>query len=248
MTTNELSDGTGRRLLGSAMKCLALLDALAAETGPAGVSTLARRTDAARGTTYQRLQTLVAAGWVEPVGDGKYRLTLRAMVVGNAVLEQADLGSRILPTLTSLAGRTGETSSLAVLDQETAMIIQRVAADRALKVDIKAGTRMPLETSASGRVLVAFCAEQEFEQVSLSGAPMPAPETLEKVRRLGYASQHDEYLPGMSSIAVPIYPTKLGLAALAITAPSTRYDEAAALQALQDGAQEIALLLGNQER
>jgi DNA-binding IclR family transcriptional regulator len=246
MTTNELSDG--RRLLGSAMKCLALLDALAAETGPAGVSALARRTDAARGTTYQRLQTLVAAGWVEPVGEGKYRLTLRAMVVGNAVLEQADLGSRILPTLTSLAGRTGETSSLAVLDQETAMIIQRVAADRALKVDIKAGTRMPLETSASGRVLVAFCGKQEFEQVSLSVAPMPTPETLEKVRRLGYASQHDEYLPGMSSIAVPIYPTKLGLAALAITAPSTRYDEAAALQALQDGAKEIALLLGNQER
>ena len=70
------------------------------------MSALARRMNATRGRTYQQLQTLVAAGWVEPVGEGRYRLTLRAMVVGNAVLEQADLGSRVLPTLASLAGQT----------------------------------------------------------------------------------------------------------------------------------------------
>src|SRR5437763_17151168 len=112
--------GTRQRVLGSALKCLALLEALAVESGPVGVSELARRTDTARGTTYQRLQTLVAAGWVEAVGAGKYRLTMRALIVGNAVLEQADLGSRILPTLTALAARTGETSSLAVLDHDSA--------------------------------------------------------------------------------------------------------------------------------
>ncbi len=47
----------------------------------------------------------------------------------------------------------------------------------------------------------------------------------------------------MSSIAVPIQSTKLGVVALAITAPSTRYDQAAALQALEAGAIEIELLL-----
>ena len=231
------------RLLGSAMKCLALLDVLAASAGPTGVSELARRTQTARGTTHVRLQTLVAAGWAEPVGNGKYRLTLRALVVGNAVLEQADLGSRILPTLTSIAGRTGETASLAVLDREAAMIIQRVASDRALKADIKAGTRMPLDTSASGRVLIAFSPEAAIDDVRRSGVPMPARSIIEEARRRGFASQHDEYFPGMSSIAVPIHSTKLGMIALAITAPSARYDQAAALQALEAGAREIASLL-----
>jgi hypothetical protein len=47
----------------------------------------------------------------------------------------------------------------------------------------------------------------------------------------------------MSSIAVPIESPKLGLIALAITAPSARYNQAAALQALEAGAQEISLLL-----
>jgi len=243
VTVNEAPLSPTSRLLGSATRCLALLDALAAAPGPAGVSELARRTGTARGTTHQRLQTLVAAGWAEPVGDGKYRLTLRALVVGQAVLEQADLGSRILPTLTSIAARTGETSSLAVLDQASAMIIQRVASDRELKADIKAGTRMPLDTSASGRVLVAFSSDGEIDAARRSGVPMPAPEIIHEARRRGFASQHDEYFPGMCSIAVPIHSTKLGLIALAITAPSARYEQAAALHALEAGAKEITLLL-----
>jgi DNA-binding IclR family transcriptional regulator len=244
LTTTEPIRGGRPRLLISTMKCLALLEALAAEPGPVGVSALARQTNEVRGTTHQRLQTLVASGWVEPVGDGKYRLTLRAMEVGNAVLEQADLGSRVLPTLTSLAGQTGETSSLAVLDHEAALIIQRVAADHALRVDIKAGTRMPLEPSASGRVLVSFCNYDELLQLRRARITLPSQAIIEQVRAVGYASQHDEYIAGMSSAAVPIQSTKLGLVALAITAPSSRYDERAALQALESGAKEIASLLG----
>ncbi len=243
MSANTTTLQATRRLLGSALKCLALLDALAEAPGPIGVSELARLSETARGTTYQRLQTLVAAGWVEPVGEGKYRLTLRALVVGNAVLEQADLGSRILPTLASIAARTGETSSIAVLDRDAAVIIQRVASDRALKADIKAGTRMPLDTSASGRILMAFSPEGDVRKIRVSGIAMPAPGILVEARRHGFASQHDEYFPEMSSIAVPIQSPKLGLIALAVTAPSARYDQSAALQALETGAKEISLLL-----
>lgn len=231
------------RLIGSVMKCLKLLEALAAEPGPAGVTELARITEESRGTTYQRLRTLVAAGWVEQTQGAKYRLTLRPLVVGNAVLEQADLGSRILPTLTSIAARTGETASLAVLDRGAATIIQRVAPDRTLKADIKAGTRMPLDTSASGRVLVAFGDAEDLEEARREGAWFPPQEIIEEARRRGFASQQGEYLPGMSSVAMPVNMTKLGLVALAITAPSQRYDEAAALQALRSGVEEITLLL-----
>jgi len=243
MNASSTTVAPQRRLLGSAMKCLALLDVLAAEPGPAGVSELARLTKTTRGTTYQQLQTLVAAGWAEPVGEGKYRLTLRALVVGSAVLEQADLGSRVLPTLASIASHTGETSSIAVLDSDAAMIIQRVESDRALKANIKTGTRMPLETSASGRILIAFSPPEKVDEIRRQGVAMPAPGIVDEARRRGFASQHDEYFPEMSSIAVPIQSPKLGLIALAITAPSARYNQDAALQALEAGAQEISLLL-----
>jgi DNA-binding IclR family transcriptional regulator len=231
------------RLLGSVMKCLTLLDLLAVQSGPVGVSELARALGARRGTVHQQLQTLIAAGWAEAAGDAKYRLSLRAVSIGAAVLEQADLGSRILPTLASLAAATGETASIAVLDHDAAMIVQRVAADRELKADIKPGTRMPLATSASGRVLLAFCAEHERAALRAAGTRLPAQTILTRARELGYAAQHDEYLRGMSSIAVPIAGTKLGSIALAVTAPSGRYDEELALRGLDGAAQEIAGLL-----
>ncbi len=241
--TETTTDAPQERLLGSAMRCLALLDALATESGPVGVSDLARRIDGRRGTIHQQLRTLVAAGWVEVDADAKYRLTLRALSIATAVLEQADLGSRILPTLTSLAARTGETASIAVLDGDAAMIVQRVAADRALKADIKPGTRMPLAKSASGRVLIAFCGAAELERTRATGVPLPADAIVRGAFETGYAAQHDEYLEGMSSIAVPIPPTQLGSAALAITAPTARYDEDRALGELRDAASEIVSLL-----
>jgi DNA-binding IclR family transcriptional regulator len=86
--------------------------------------------------------------------------------------------------------------------------------------------------------------EHEFSRLRHANVPLLSEAVIEEVRALGYASQHDEYIPGMSSVAVPIPSTKLGLVALAITAPSSRYDEEAALQALKSGAKEIASLVG----
>jgi DNA-binding IclR family transcriptional regulator len=48
----------------------------------------------------------------------------------------------------------------------------------------------------------------------------------------------------MSSIAVPILPTHLGSGALAIAAPTARFDQEVALRELGRAAQEIAGLLG----
>ncbi len=242
--TTTAKQAASERLLTSATKCLSLLDVLAAGTGAITVSELARQLDARRGTVYQQLQTLVAAGWVEADEHARYRLTLRALSIGTAVLEQANLGSRVLPTLTTLAARSGETASIAVLDRDAAMIVQRVAADRELKVDIKPGTRMPLADSASGRILLTFCNPSELTRARAAGAKFPDECVLDLALKQRYACQKDEWVAGMSSIAVPILPTHLGSGALAITAPTGRFDEEMSLRELQRAAIEIAGLLG----
>jgi DNA-binding IclR family transcriptional regulator len=241
---SERGPQNGDRLLGSALKCLGIIEELAAVREPVGVAGLAKRLDARRGTVHQQLRTLVAAGWAEQIEDARYRLTLRAVSIGAAVLEQADLGSRVLPTLTALAAKTGETASIAVLDRGTAMILQRVAADRVLTVDIRPGTGMPLTVSASGRVLVAFATEHERAELTALGTPIPDTAILQAARRDGYAVQLDEYVPGMSSMAVPLSDTKLGTAALAITTPTERFARKRLLAALGDAQSELAQIVG----
>lgn len=244
MTARDTPPASGERLLGSALKCLAVIEKLAAAPGALGVTDIARRTGSRRGTVHQQIRTLIAAGWVERLDDARYRLTLRAVSIGTAVLEQAHLGSRVLPTLTKLAADTGETASIAVLAEGTAMVLQRVAADRALRVDIKPGTRMPLAVSASGRVITAFASPGELERIREVGVELPPEQTVMAARRDGYASQHEEYLEGMSSMAVPISATELGTVALAITTPVARFELKKLLPRLIDAERELRQLLG----
>jgi DNA-binding IclR family transcriptional regulator len=227
-------------VLGSATKCLALLDTLAGALEPLTLSQVAKEAEGLRGTVHKQLRTLIAAGWVEQTDDGRYRLSLHAIEVASAVLEQADLGSRVLPSLTSLAAVTGETSAISVLHQGSALILQRVATDRDLKVDIKVGTRMPLATSASGRVLVAFAPASELVHAVPPGVELPEPEILEAVRGDGYACSVDEYLAGMASVAVPLSATRLGTVALAITTPSARFEFDTLLEQLRRAEADIS--------
>jgi DNA-binding IclR family transcriptional regulator len=220
------------QVLTSSLKCFAVLDALAAASEPLSLGELASSTGSLRGTVHKQVRTLVTAGWVEQLAGGSYRLSLRAVEVAAAVLEQADLGSRVLPSLAELAANTGETSAIAVLRHQSALVLQRVETDHALRVDISVGTRMPLSTSASGRVLVAFAPEEELDRLQHGKVDLPSADVLQTVRRDGYASSVDEYLVGMSSIAVPLSTKRLGMVALSVTAPTTRFQLDPLLQEL----------------
>src|SRR5258708_20293819 len=98
MGSAEARDEAESRTINSAIKCLALIDALAAEKNPLGVSELARRTTSLRGTVYQQLRTLIAAGWVQQNKTGHYHLTLHAFTLGTSAVAQIDLASPVLPT------------------------------------------------------------------------------------------------------------------------------------------------------
>jgi DNA-binding IclR family transcriptional regulator len=214
-------------LIQSTLRCLEVLDALAAWEEPVSVSELARRLGGQRGTVYQQLQTLIHAGWVRQTSDARYYLSLRALRVGKAALAQAGLAERLLPALQELADQTGEAAALAVLDGHDVLIIQRIESSRLVRADIRVGSRMPLLTSASGLVLLAQVSPEQLAGLRADGVELPAPKVLGEIRQRGYAVQRDEYQPGLSSVAVPV---SLGLdeepLALSMAAPTERFDEA----------------------
>ncbi|WP_165494890.1 IclR family transcriptional regulator [Actinomadura roseirufa] len=228
------------RLIQSTLRCLEVLDALAATEEPVSVSELARRMDARRGTLHQQLQTLVHAGWARQTPDAKYYLSLRALHVGKAALTQAGLAERLLPSLEELAERTGEAAALAVLDGTDVLIVQRVESPHLIRADIRVGTRMPLATSAAGLVLLAHADDARRAGLAGRGVAVPAPEVLDGIRERGYAVQKGEYQPGLSSAAVPV---TLGpdeeLLTLSMAAPTERFDEARAVTLLLEAQQEF---------
>jgi IclR family transcriptional regulator, acetate operon repressor len=233
----------GTRLITAAIRCLSLIDVFAAARGPLSISDLAQKTGDRKGTIHQRVTTLVASGWVEQLPDSRYRLTLRSVLIGGATLEQADLGSRVLPVLKALAAETGETATLSALYGGGAIVIQEARTEKPLRLDVHVGTTLPLATSAAGQALAAFGSPAEIEHAAAVGADLPAADVVQDIRERGYAIQEDGYITGISAVAVVVTSTRLGSVALAVTSPSSRFHVADYLSPILQARSQIERLL-----
>jgi DNA-binding IclR family transcriptional regulator len=214
----------GVRPLSSVLKTLALLDLLGKSERALRLVEVSQASGASRATTYQKLLTLVEAGWVEQASGG-YRLSMHAARLGEAALRQASLGERSRAVLKALVAEVGETASLAVLSGIQAELVQRVEAEVVVRVQRDVGYRMPLDQSASGRVLTAFATEDLRAELKSKGAVLASDSLLREVRKKGHAISSGRDVAGVQSAAVPIFDADGGCAAaLSIVAPLSRFE------------------------
>lgn len=214
------------RPLSSTLKTLKVIDALARSRGSMRLIEIARAVGGTRATVYQRVHTLVAAKWVEQLADGSYRLTLYAAHVGRAALEQANLGERVLPVLQDLMDRTGETSSLAVIEDCSVVLVQRVEARGMLRADLRIGAELSVHESASGRVLTAFASPEVIAQFRQRGIRLASQRTLAQVRKEKFSlAGGGKTLQGIRVAAVPVFDHDgRCIASLSVVGPESRFN------------------------
>lgn len=247
-TTASTEKKGGVRPLSSVLKTLSLLDAMATVAKPIRLADLTRLIGGERGTVYQRLVTLMAAGWVEQLQDGSFRLSLRAVQVAHAALEQASLGSRMLPVMQRLVTEVGETASLAVLDGDEARIVQRVESDELLRADSKLGSSLSLDNSATGRVLVAFADAERIAGWRERGVALPDAAMLAQVRRDSFAVSGSR-VAGISASGAPVFDTAgRCYAALSLVGPANRFDAGKSREALIRAAEQITRMIQGKEQ
>ena len=240
---------SSRSVLTSAQKALALLEVMATQPRPAGVSELARLVGASRGTVHKQLTMLVASEWVEQNGDGRYRLSLQAARVGNAALRHAGLGDRVQRVLEDLVEGTGETASVAVLEGTTGLIAQRAESGQVLHANIRVGTQIPLNSGgASNLVLLAFAlTERQRWALREKGVDMPGEAAIRDVQAEGLATSVDEFVEGVAAVSVPFRSDlEFKTMALTIAGPVARLDVAGATRALRAAREQINAMAGVQ--
>src|SRR3954462_6441201 len=114
-----METGGERRRTGgvpAARSALALLQALARQSGPVPAATLARDLGLPRSTTYQLLTQLVAAGFgVHLPEERRYGLGVSAFELGTAYLRQEPLARLARPVLARLVEAVGQSADLAGL-------------------------------------------------------------------------------------------------------------------------------------
>jgi IclR family transcriptional regulator, pca regulon regulatory protein len=199
---------------------LAILGTFTPDRPALGISELAQRLGLTRSTTHRYVATLARLGYLyqdEPTR--KYRLGIRALDLGFAVLGSLELREIAAPHLQRLTATTGHTSNLAIRDDTDVILIDRIRGRPGryhhLEFTLHVGSRIPSYCSATGKALLAFLPQPDLNDLldrieflprgpRAVGSRAALVAELGQVRRTGVAINDEELESGLRSIAVPI--------------------------------------------
>lgn len=185
-----------------------------AQRGRMTLTDVGRLTNLTRGTARRLLLTLRDMHYVDT--DGKlFWLTPRVLRLAEGFRTPIGLGDRGTALLHELTRTLNESASVAVLDGESIVYIERVEVRRIYSSRIVKGTRLPAACSSIGRMLLSRMSAEALE-VWLDRYPLQRMtqntitdrrqflEEMERVRSQGYAIIDEELEIGIRSIAAPI--------------------------------------------
>jgi IclR family transcriptional regulator, pca regulon regulatory protein len=207
----------GRYYVEALGRGLGLLDCFIDDPGPHSLIELSRRVGLGMPTTLRLIRTLEEAGYVRQDLDTKrYRLSwkmLQLQDVTSSILDYADVAR---PHLEELAAAVGEATGMAVLDGTDVRYAIRVSSNRIVSANIPPGALFPQHATAMGKVLLAgvdparvreLARRQPFERFT----PTTVTDVDELLLELGgvavqgYAVSHEEWEPGLRSVAAPVH-------------------------------------------
>lgn len=195
---------------------------------------ISRRAGIPMSTVYRLVGELVDGRFLERFEDGRYGLGIRLWEMGVMAPWYGQLREAAMPFLLNLQYESGDTVQLAVCEGVHALYLEKLTADTSAPHASRIGTRMPLHATGIGKVFLAF-GEKAFTEAILAMPLARYTETtltdrssltreLTKIRSQGYALSHQEYHPGSSSVAVPVFAGPVLKAAIGIVSYSMRED------------------------
>lgn len=229
------AEGNDAHILSTLDKGLHVLGALSEDGASSmNLTTLSRSLGMHRTTLFRILGTLQARGYVsrDPDTDG-YRLGVRVLSLASAVLADLDIRKAGGQPLLDFREETGELVFLTVLDGHDVVTIERLEGRHAVTLQSKIGSRRPAACTAAGKAIVSFLPILQAGAIVDGEIHQHTPNTItdrallreqhEQVRRRGFASDNEEYLPGVRCVAAPIFGMeRTVIGAVSLAAPTMR--------------------------
>lgn len=178
------------------------------------LSEVAERARQTRASARRFLLTLVELGYMNQSHE-RYSLTTRALMLAPSYLKPRALPEVSQPLIEPVARELGETASVGILAEEAVEIVAYGRAPRQMSLNLRAGDRLPLFSSAQGRALLTGLPDAEIEALFArqSIEPLTANtrvtlaqnlDAVRRARRDGCVILDEELEEGVRSIAMPI--------------------------------------------
>ena len=176
---------------------------------------LALRTGYYKSTILRLNVSLERYGHLRRLADGRYAIGQEPGRLAQLYQASFRIGDIVVPLLKELAKKSDETASFYVRDGNARICLHRVEAERAVRIFLREGDRLPLDRGASGTVLRACDATAPKGDAALA-----------KIRAQLWAASFGERDADTASVAAPVFGASLELrGALALSGPRERFTE-----------------------
>lgn len=196
-------------------KAMAILGALETR-GPMAAGELIGALGLPKSSTYVLLDAMKRHKLITQDSQGRYRLWLRLMALGQAAsasLDRRDIARR---HLLHLMETTGLLCHFGIMDGPVAYYILKVESRSSISVRSYEGKTLSLTRSGVGKCLLAWRPEEERERLlreldytAVTPASITDPAALrvelERIRRCGWALDNGEDVPSVRCVAAPVF-------------------------------------------
>lgn len=176
-----------------------ILEILADAASPLSIDEVAAELGVHRSNAYRLLRTLEEHGLVGRDSSG--RLALGARMASLAAGVAHDLQAEALPELTAVANELGMTCFLAVRDHDKCTTLASIEPRHAVaSVAQRPGASHPVTVGAPGKAIIAQLPRDEWPE----GMSAELRTEVGQAIAHGFATSHNEVIPSVQSVAVPL--------------------------------------------
>lgn len=197
-------------------KSFEILRTIARIDRPVGLNKVAPIVKLPKTTVYRILLALVDAGMLLRERNGReYSIAPQASIFAREVLLHSSLRAARQAILQHLVDEIGETCNFTMRDGYEVLYIDRVEAKWPLRLQLQAGSKVPIYCTASGKLLLSHmppaARKRLWSSISikrLTNKTITNVAKLEQefkvIRKRGYSVDDEGFLAGLISVAVPV--------------------------------------------
>lgn len=239
------------------VKAFGLLEILAQNESPLGVTDLAKQTELGKSNVHRLLQTLLSLGYIKKSDDGHYTASLRLWELGSQIISRVSIREVARPYMKLLADETGETVHLSELHAGEVLYVDKIESREPVRAYTQLGGRAPAYCTATGKAMLAYEDEDSIRQVMV-GACAHTNKTIadtdgflaeaNSIRLKKFALNRGEWRRDVIGLGVPISSASGTIeGALGLSAPASRTNEKELIQLaprLLEYAEKVSSALG----
>ncbi len=214
-------------------KAIDVLFHLHSESGARGVTAISRALAMPKSSTHRLLSALSRRALLEKDDRGRYRPGVGLIALGLGALDREPVVAAARPVLEAEAHALEETVFLVVARAGRVIVLDKAEGSGFLRAAPRVGAAVPIHATAVGKLYLAFGdgaiamprgGLERFSDDTLTDVASLQEEVARTAER-GYAENIDQWIPGLSVVAAPVFHAVSGgrmLAALAVAAPTPR--------------------------